>query len=238
MPFERWFAFFMEVDNIIGNMRKHKGVVLDLRGNPGGSKETLEDLLTGVFDYFRIGRRTAVVDPPTNDLGPDQTMDRLLGGMFQYDRKIGDLVERKPTKPRIATGRHHDAFTGRFALLIDSGSASASEIFARVIQLEKRGFIVGDHSAGMVMESQFYPHETAPGSEHFYGASITDADLLMTDGQSLEHVGVEPDILLLPTAQDLATGKDPVLAKAASLVGAKLTPEEAASAFPYEDPGG
>ena len=30
-----------EVDRVIGRMRKHKGVVLDLRGNPGGFTETL-----------------------------------------------------------------------------------------------------------------------------------------------------------------------------------------------------
>ena len=86
------------------------------------------------------------------------------------------------------------------------------------------------------MESRFYPHETALDSQVYYGAFITGADPIMVDGKSLEHVGVHPDILLLPTAQDLASGKDPVLAKAASMVGGKLSPEEAGAAFPYEEP--
>jgi len=198
------FAFTAdETDNIIGNMSKHKGVVLDLRGNPGGFTDAL---------------------------------DRLLGGMFQYDQKICDRVGRDSTKPMVATGRHRGAFTGRFVVLIDSQSASASEVYARVIQLEHRGLIVGDRSAGMVMESRFYPHETALDSQVYYGASITGADLIMADGKSLEHVGVDPDILMLPTAQALTSGKDPVLAKAASIVGGKLSPEEAGAAFPYEEP--
>jgi C-terminal processing protease CtpA/Prc len=44
------FAFSAsEVDNFIGKMRKHKGVVLDLRGNPGGYVDTLDRLLGGLF---------------------------------------------------------------------------------------------------------------------------------------------------------------------------------------------
>jgi C-terminal processing protease CtpA/Prc len=196
------FAFSAEeADNIISKMRKHKGVVLDLRDNPGGYVDTL---------------------------------DRLLGGLFQYDLKIYDRVGRSSTKSVSVTGRHHDAFTGRFTVLIDSNSASASELFARVIQLQRRGFVVGDRSAGSVMEAKFYPHEVHLDADVFFGASITGAELLMTDGKSLEHTGVEPDIQILPTARDLANGLDPAMAKAASLVGVQLSPQEAGAMFPYE----
>jgi C-terminal processing protease CtpA/Prc len=189
-----------EVDTMVGKMRAHRGVVLDLRGNSGGYVDTL---------------------------------DRLLGGLFQNDLKILDRVGRDATKSVSATGRHHDAFTGRFAVLIDSESASASEVLARVVQLERRGFIVGDRSSGSVMESRLYPHEVALDSKVSYAISVTDADLVMTDGKSLEHVGVEPDTIFLPTDQDLANNRDPALAKAAGLVGAKLSPEEAGTILPH-----
>jgi C-terminal processing protease CtpA/Prc len=132
-----------------------------------------------------------------------------------------------------AAGRHHDAFTGRFAVLIDSESASASEVLARVVQLERRGFIVGDRGSGSVMEARRYPHEVASDSAVSYAISVTDADLVMTDGKSLEHVGVEPDIVILPSGQDLANNRDPALAKAAGLVGANLSPDEAGKILPY-----
>jgi len=191
-----------EVDDIIGRMRAHKGVVLDLRGNPGGYEATLT---------------------------------RLLGGLFEYDLKVYDRVARGSTKPVSVTGRHHEAFTGRLAVLIDSESASASELLARVVQLERRGFIIGDRSSGRVMEARFYPHEVSLGSPISYAISVTEADLIMADGKSLEHAGVEPDIVVLPTGEDLASGRDPVLAKAAGLVGGHLSPEEAGTVLPYEE---
>ena len=146
--------------------------------------------------------------------------------------KILDRVSRGETKSLSATGRRHDAFIGRLAVLIDSESASASEVLARVVQLKRRGFIVGDRSSGSVMEARVYPHQVALDSPVSYAISVTDADLVMTDGKSLEDVGVEPDIVVLPTGQDLANDRDPALAKAAGLVGAKLSPKRPGKYFP------
>ena len=112
--------------------------------------------------------------------------------------------------------------------------ASASELFARVVQLEKRGVVIGDPSSGSVMESLYYPEKMGMDTVIFYGASITDADLIMADGKSLEHAGVVPDESAVPTAVDLASGRDPVLAKAAKTLGVELNAEDAGKMFPYE----
>jgi len=84
------------------------------------------------------------------------------------------------------------------------------------------------------MEAQVFPFQDYSGVIVPYGALITTADLIMADGKSLEKVGVSPDMLVLPTATQLADGQDPVLAKAAELAGTKLEPAEAGKMFPYE----
>ncbi|PYV47342.1 MAG: hypothetical protein DMG94_06500, partial [Acidobacteria bacterium] len=115
-------------------------------------------------------------------------------------------------------------------------SASAAELFARIVQLEKRGTVIGDRTSGAVMEAKHYDEQMGTDTVIFYGASITEWDLIMADGKSLEHNGVMPDELVLPDARHLGSGRDPVLARAAEIVGVKVSSDEAGKAFPYEWP--
>jgi carboxyl-terminal processing protease len=189
-----------EANTLISAGRKHKGLILDLRQNPGGEVEILK---------------------------------AVVGGLFDRDIKIFDRVSRDSTKPFVAKSNHH-AFEGKLFVLIDSKSASASELLARVVQLEKRGMVIGDRSSGSVMEARMYSYSAGADMLMFYGASITDANLIMADGQSLEHVGVTPDEVVVAAPADFASGRDPVIAHAADLAGIKISPEEAGKLFPYE----
>jgi C-terminal processing protease CtpA/Prc len=181
-------------------------------------------------------RELLIVDLRGNPGGAVETLEFLVGGMFDHEVKVGDQVERDKTKPLNAKSMGGGAFKGKLAVLVDSKSASAAELFARTVQLEKRGLVLGDQSSGSVMESKEYSYKVGDDVVVFFGASITAADLVMTDGKSLEHRGVTPDQIVLPSAADLAAGRDPVLSQAAATLGAKLSPEAAGKLFPYEWP--
>jgi C-terminal processing protease CtpA/Prc len=190
------------VDEMIGKPKKHKALVLDLRGNPGGYADSIA---------------------------------RMVSNFFDHDVKVGDVKSRQTDKPLIAKSRGGNAYTGKLIVLVDSGSASAAEIFSRVVQFEKRGAVIGDKTSGSVMEALVYPHSYNWGTlVTFYAASLSKADIIMMDGKSLEHNGVVPDEMVLPTAADLASLRDPVLTRALMLVGVKLSPEEAGKVFPVE----
>ncbi len=176
-----------------------------------------------------------IIDLRGNSGGRVDMLTRLIGDLFPDEVKIADEKRRKETKEIKTKARGKDAFTGKLIVLIDNGSASASEVFSRVIQLEKRGTIIGDSSAGAVMESMFYGHQIGLDVVVPFGISVTIADLVMKDGKSLEKVGVTPDIMIIPTGADLAAGRDPALAKAIEQLGLKITPDEAGKLFPAEE---
>ena len=177
-------------------------------------------------------RKALILDLRGNPGGDEITLLRLISHFFDKDLTIGEIQRRKEKKPLISKKRSDKPFSGQLIVLVDSQSASSAEIFARVMQLEKRATVIGDQTAGAVMRSRLYSHQLGVDIVVPYGASITDANLLMTDGKSLEGAGVTPDDLRLPTPEDLALRRDPILAHAASLVGLKLDPTKAAALFP------
>ncbi len=177
--------------------------------------------------------KALIVDLRGNPGGAVDTLKYFIGMFFDHDVKLYDKVERKKTSPEIAKRERPIYFPGKVTVLVDSGSASAAEIFARVIQLEKRGTVIGDRTSGSVMEATSF-YFASSGVD--YGAEVTFADLIMTDGKSLEHNGVNPDEVALPQPDDLRSGRDPVLAHAAQELGVTLSSEAAGKLFPYEWP--
>lgn len=194
------------IDELMSRSAKYQGLILDLRGNPGGALKTLQ---------------------------------RMLGYFFEKDVKIGEAKGRKDNQILIAKSRAERAFKGKLIVLVDSESASASEIFAKVIQFEKRGLIVGDQTPGKVMAAITIGHPLGTQGQLWtghlqgvFGVNVTIKDIIMSDGKSLERLGVTPDELIVPTGANLANREDPVLSQAAAHMGIVLDPTKAGTLFP------
>jgi C-terminal processing protease CtpA/Prc len=178
--------------------------------------------------------KTLILDLRRNGGGAVETLQRLVGNLFDRDITIGNMKLRKESKPMLAKTRGDSGYKGQVFVLVDSESGSAAEVLARVVQLEKRGTVLGDRTYGKVMRSRLYPHQIGLETVVFYAVSVTDADLIMGDGKSLEGAGVAPDEILLPTAEDLRAQKDPVLARAVAVAGGTMDPADAGKLFPFK----
>ena len=113
----------------IDEHRGAAGIVLDLRGNPGG----LAAMMMGIAGHF-VGERTP------------------LGVMKTRDNEL-----RFTVNPRLvsADGRPVSPFQGPVAILVDSLSGSASECFTGGMQSLKRVRVFGQRSMGAALPSQF-----------------------------------------------------------------------------------
>ncbi len=91
------------------------------------------------------------------------------------------------------------------AVLINGGSASASEITAGALQDHDRAVIVGTQSFGKGTVQEVIP---LPGGSSL---RVTTATWLTPDGTDLGKHGVTPDIVVDRTAEDAQAGRDPQL---------------------------
>ena len=105
-------------------------------------------------------------------------------------------------------------YAGRVAVLVGPGSASASEIFAHVMQQQRRATVVGRRSAGAVIVSRFY---SLPGGGRL---QVPIQDYVGVDGRRLEGRGVTPDVIVpARTVADWRAGRDPELEAALAELG-------------------
>jgi C-terminal processing protease CtpA/Prc len=192
----------------------------------------------GIDQIMRIakGHWNLIIDLRDNPGGSVATLLRLIGWLYARDMPVAVVQGRRKTDTLVAHPSAKEPFQNRVIVLVNSGSASASEIFSRINQLQHRAVIVGDRSMGAVMVALFYTHEVGFARVYTYGAELTIEDMIMPDGGRLENVGVIPDTIVLPTAADLAAKRDPVLAAALGIAGVTITPERAATLFTEDRP--
>ena len=130
----------------------------------------------------------------------------------------GPIVQVKDAKGRVRVKRDSDptiVYRGALAVLVDGNSASASEIFAGAIQDYGRGIVIGEptYGKGTVQNLVDLDKYARNKDEKLGQLKFTIAQFFRINGDSTQHRGVVPDILL-PTAQDDAERGERSLANA------------------------
>jgi len=133
----------------------------------------------------------------------------LAGGKTVVIENFGDNKEEK-----IYRSQGYDVFNDnlKFVILIDGGSASASEILAGAMQDHKKAILVGEKSygKGSVQEVVKITPDTI--------LKITVAKWLTPNRNSISEKGLVPDYEMIPTTKDIDAKKDVQLNKALEIL--------------------
>ncbi len=118
----------------------------------------------------------------------------------------GPVVQVRESGGRVTVNSDRNpavAWDGPLAVLINRGSASASEIFAGAIQDYGRGLVIGETTFGKGTVQNVVPLDRWPASEkeRFGQVKLTIAQFFRVSGSSTQHKGVVPD-LAFPASVD------------------------------------
>ncbi len=116
---------------------------------------------------------------------------------FLDDGEIVSTKGRKISETRKFFARKGDEVKGKpIVVLINNGSASASEIFAGALKDHKRAIILGENSYGKGSVQSIIPLRNGGGMR------LTISKYYLPSGKSISEVGVTPDILVEEVGND------------------------------------
>ena len=116
---------------------------------------------------------------------------------FLDDGEIVSTKGRKISETRKFFARKGDEIKGKpIVVLINNGSASASEIFAGALKDHKRAIILGENSYGKGSVQSIIPLRNGGGMR------LTISKYYLPSGKSISEVGVTPDILVEESGND------------------------------------
>ena len=116
---------------------------------------------------------------------------------FLDDGEIVSTKGRKISETRKFFARRGDEVKGKpLVVLINNGSASASEIFAGALKDHKRAIILGENSYGKGSVQSIIPLRNGGGMR------LTISKYYLPSGKSISEVGVTPDILVEEAGND------------------------------------
>jgi carboxyl-terminal processing protease len=182
LTFSVWLApMARDIDLAFDRMRNCDGIVIDLRGNPGG----LGSMVTGVAGHLLDSAY-------------------MIGTLRQRTQQLAFRANPR----RVSSDSSHTAvhpYAGPVAILMDPLSGSTSEFFAAGLQGLGRARIIGEQSAGRALPALM---DRLPNDDVLMHVI---ADLTDSRGRRVEGPGVIPDVHVPLSVKSLEAGKDDAL---------------------------
>ena len=170
-----------------------KGMIIDLRNNPGGYLNTSIEVSSEFIEE----------------------------GIIMYEQ-YGD--GRRDQYEALGNGQATDI---PIVVLINEGSASASEIVAGALQDYERATLVGEQSYGKGSVQNWQPLSNNQGA-----ARVTIAKWLTPKERAIDHVGLAPDIFVEMAPEDFMSDQDPQLDVAVETLNAIITGSPVPTSMP------
>lgn len=169
----------------IDALKDTPGLIIDLRGNPGGSVHAVNSVLARFFaEHADLGRVTTRTGRPVS----------LLFGTVEIIKLKSEVEGNK------------NAYTKPVVILLNAGSASGSELFAGEMQAANRAVVVGQPSCGCLLG--FLGYTRIPGGGEL---AYSEVGFVLANGQKIEGRGVVPNHVVPLTVADLRLGRDRTL---------------------------
>lgn len=165
-------------------------------------------------EFYLSGNKKLIIDLRGN---PGGYLDSAID-MVSWFLPSGEVIvkedfgENKEQKKHLSKGYNIFNDDYKIAILVDGGSASASEIFAGAMQDHKKAVLVGKKTFGKGSVQEVVPVTNNTSLK------ITIAKWLTPNGLSISNNGLTPDFDVSVTEEDIISKKDPQLNKAILLL--------------------
>ena len=140
----------------------------------------------------------------------------VLANMFLDNGTIVSIVDRNGKKNDIKAVENNFYISKPTVILINEGSASASEIFSGAMKDYHKAELIGEKTfgKGLVQKVEQLPYKA--------GMNITIAKYLTPSGADINKIGITPDFEVEYTKEDYIKNRDPQLDKAIAVINNKV----------------